>query len=181
MRCPYCGHTKNRVVDSRTSREGRAVRRRRECERCDERFTTYEVVEERPLAVKKRDGSFEPFDRSKLIRGIQFACTKRPVTLRQIEGIADAIEESLERSESGEVESWQIGELVMQHLRDLDQVAYVRFASVYTNFQDPEEYLETIRELAEREGYDAAQLDFLESVLAEEPSTKRPKNKDRKQ
>jgi transcriptional repressor NrdR len=181
MRCPYCGHTKNRVVDSRTSREGRAVRRRRECESCDERFTTYEVVEERPLAVKKRDGSFEPFDRSKLIRGIQVACTKRPVTLRQIEGIADAIEESLERSDSGEVESWQIGELVMQHLRDLDQVAYVRFASVYTNFQDPEEYLETIRELAEREGYDAAQLDFLESVLAEEPSTKRPKSKDKKE
>ncbi len=181
MRCPYCGHTKNRVVDSRTSREGRAVRRRRECESCDERFTTYEVVEERPLAVKKRDGSFEAFDRSKLIRGIQVACTKRPVTLRQIEGIADAIEESLERSESGEVESWQIGELVMQHLRDLDQVAYVRFASVYTNFQDPEEYLETIRELAEREGYDAAQLDFLESVLAEEPSTKRPKSKDKKE
>lgn len=180
MRCPYCGHTKNRVVDSRTSREGRAVRRRRECESCDERFTTYEVVEERPLAVKKRDGSFEPFDRSKLIRGIQVACTKRPVTLRQIEGIADAIEESLERSESGEVESWQIGELVMQHLRDLDQVAYVRFASVYTNFQDPEEYLETIRALAEREGYDAAQLDFLESVLAEEPSTKRPKSEDEK-
>jgi transcriptional repressor NrdR len=181
MRCPYCGHTKNRVVDSRTSREGRAVRRRRECESCDARFTTYEVVEERPLAVKKRDGSSEPFDRSKLIRGIQFACTKRPVTLRQIEGIADAIEESLERSESGEVESWQIGELVMQHLRHLDQVAYVRFASVYTNFQDPEEFLETIRELAEREGYDAAQLDFLESVLAEEPSPKRPKDEDREQ
>jgi transcriptional repressor NrdR len=156
------------------------VRRRRECYQCGTRFTTYEIVEERPLAVKKRDGSFEPFDRSKLIRGIQVACTKRPVTLRQIEAIADTIEESLERSESGEVESWQIGELVMQHLRDLDQVAFVRFASVYTNFQDPEEYLETIRELAEREGYDAAQLDFLESVLAEEQSTKPPKSKDRK-
>jgi transcriptional repressor NrdR len=156
------------------------VRRRRECQKCGARFTTYEVVEERPLSVKKRDGSFEPFDRGNVIRGIQVACTKRPVTLRQIEGIADAIAESLERSESGEVESWQIGELVMQHLRDLDQVAYVRFASVYTNFQDPEEYLETIRELAEREGYDAAQLDFLESVLAEEPSPKAPKKRDRK-
>lgn len=156
------------------------MRRRRECQNCDARFTTYEVVEERPLAVKKRDGSFEPFDRSKLIRGIQVACTKRPVTLRQIENIADAIKESLERSESGEVESWQIGELVMQHLRDLDQVAYVRFASVYTNFQDPEEYLETIRELAEREGYDAAQLDFLESALADEPPRKPSKGKDLK-
>jgi transcriptional repressor NrdR len=165
MRCPYCGHTKNRVVDSRTSREGRAVRRRRECQDCSERFTTYEVVEERPLSIKKRDGSFESFDRVKLIRGIQLACKKRPVTLAQIEEIADSITDSLERSESGEVESWQIGEQVMDRLRELDQVAYVRFASVYTNFQDPEEYLETIRNLAAHGGYDAAQLDFLESAL----------------
>ena len=144
------------------------MRRRRECQRCGERFTTYEVVEERPLSIKKRDGGFEPYDRAKLIRGIQHACTKRPITLRQIEDIADSIEESLQRSESGEVESWQIGEQVMDALRQLDQVAYVRFASVYTNFQDPEEYLETIRELAARGEYDAAQLDFLESALAEE-------------
>lgn len=156
------------MIDSRTSREGRAVRRRRECQGCGERFTTYEVVEERPLSVRKRDGSVEPFDRNKLIRGIQVACTKRPVTLMQIEEIVDAIEESLERSETGEVESWQIGERVMDHLRHLDQVAYVRFASVYTNFQDPEEYLETIRELARQRGYDSAQLDFLESALAED-------------
>jgi transcriptional repressor NrdR len=168
MRCPYCGHTKNKVVDSRTSREGRAVRRRRECQRCGERFTTYEVVEERPLSVRKRDGSFEPYDRSKLIRGIQVACAKRPVTLKQIEQIADAIEENLQRSDSGEVASRQIGEQVMDALRDLDQVAYVRFASVYTNFQDPEEYLEAIRELAERGDYDAAQLDLLEAALSEE-------------
>jgi transcriptional repressor NrdR len=168
MRCPYCGHTKNRVVDSRTSREGRAVRRRRQCQRCGERFTTYEVVEERPLSVKKRDGSVEPYERTKLIRGIQVACTKRPVTLTQIEEIVDGIEESLQRSESGEVESWQVGEQVMDALRDLDEVAYVRFASVYTNFQDPEEYLEAIRELAARGEYDAAQLDFLESALTED-------------
>lgn len=148
------------------------MRRRRECQRCGERFTTYEVVEERPLSVKKRDGSFEPYDRSKLIRGIQVACAKRPVTLRQIEEIADAIEESLQRSESGEVESWQIGEQVMDALRDLDQVAYVRFASVYTNFQDPEEYLEAIRELAERGEYDAAQLDLLEAALHEDRSVR---------
>ncbi len=173
MRCPYCGQTKNPVIDSRTSREGRATRRRRQCESCGERFTTYEVVEERPLSVKKQDGSFEAFDRSKLIRGIQVACTKRPVTLKQIEEIADGIREGLERSESGEVESWQIGELVMERLRDLDQVAFVRFASVYTNFQDPEEYLEAIRELAKREGYDAAQLDLVENLLAEERLGKR--------
>lgn len=144
------------------------MRRRRECQRCGERFTTYEVVEERPLSVRKRDGSFEPYDRSKLIRGIQVACAKRPVTLKQIEQIADAIEENLQRSDSGEVASRQIGEQVMDALRDLDQVAYVRFASVYTNFQDPEEYLEAIRELAERGDYDAAQLDLLEAALSEE-------------
>ncbi len=172
MRCPYCGHTKNRVIDSRTSREGRAVRRRRECQHCENRFTTYEVVEDRPLSIRKRDGSFEPFDRSKLIRSMQVACAKRPVTLGQIESVVNSIEESLERSDSGEVDSWQIGELVMNHLRDLDQVAYVRFASVYTNFQDPEEYLDTIRELAEGEGYDTAQLDLLESALTDEPGLK---------
>ena len=177
MRCPYCGHTKNRVVDSRTSREGRAVRRRRECHSCSERFTTYEVVEDRPLSIKKRDDSFEPFDRAKLIRGIQLACKKRPVTLGQIEEIADHILDSLERSESGEVESWQIGEQVMHRLRDIDQVAYVRFASVYTNFQDPEEYLEAIRDLAERGGYDDAQLDFLGSALGRE--LKKTKDKER--
>jgi transcriptional repressor NrdR len=181
MRCPYCGHTNNRVIDSRTSREGRAVRRRRECEACGDRFTTYEVVEQRPLSVHKRDGSFEPFDRNKLIRGIQVACAKRPVTLQQIEEIADAVRDGLERSESGEVESWQIGEQVMQRLRDLDQVAYVRFASVYTNFQDPEAYLETIRGLAERRGYDAAQLDFLESALDEERPAKGRRREGRRQ
>lgn len=168
MRCPYCGHTKNRVIDSRTSREGRAVRRRRQCGACAQRFTTYEVVEDRPLSVKKQDGSFEPFDRSKLMRGIQVACTKRPITLSQIEEIAEGILEALERSESGEVESWQIGELVMERLRELDQVAYVRFASVYTNFQDPDEFLEAIRELAEREGYNEAQLDLIESLLSDD-------------
>lgn len=180
MRCPYCGHTKNRVVDSRTSREGSAVRRRRECQECGDRFTTYEVLEQRPLSVKKRDGGFEPFDRSKLIRGIQAACTKRPVTLGQIEAIVDSIQESLERSESGEVESWQIGERVMDHLRQLDQVAYVRFASVYRTFQDPEEYLETIRELAEQGVYDAAQLDLLESALSEEVASKGGKQREKK-
>lgn len=181
MRCPYCGHTKNRVVDSRTSREGRAVRRRRECQSCQERFTTFEVVEERPLSIKKRDGSFEPYDRAKLIRGVQFACTKRPVTLKQMEEIAEAVEESLQRSESGEVESWQIGEQVMDALRGIDQVAYVRFASVYTDFQDPEEYLETIRELADRGVYDAAQLDFLESAISEDLSSRSRKDGGEKQ
>lgn len=180
MRCPYCSQTKNRVIDSRTSREGRAVRRRRECQQCGRRFTTYEVVEERALSVKKRDGSYEPYDRNKLIRGIKIACTKRSVTTKQIEDIADAVEEGLERSESGEVESWQIGEQVMDRLKDLDQVAYVRFASVYTNFQDPEEYLEAIRELSERSGYNAAQLDFLESGLSDDERRAKARKRERK-
>ncbi len=180
MRCPYCSQTKNRVVDSRTSREGRAVRRRRECQECGRRFTTYEVVEERALSVKKRDGSYEPYDRNKLIRGIKVACTKRSVTTEQIEDIANAVEEVLERSESGEVESRQIGEQVMDRLKDLDQVAYVRFASVYTNFQDPEEYLEAIRELSERSGYNAAQLDFLESALSDDERRGKPRKRVRK-
>ncbi len=180
MRCPYCSQANNRVVDSRTSREGRAVRRRRECQECRRRFTTYEVVEERALSVKKRDGSYEPYDRNKLIRGIKVACTKRSVTTEQIEAIADAVEEGLERSESGEVESRQIGEQVMDRLKDLDQVAYVRFASVYTNFQDPEEYLEAIRELSERSGYNAAQLDFLESALSDDERRGKPRKRVRK-
>ncbi len=172
MRCPYCGHTKNRVVDSRTSREGRAIRRRRQCGQCGERFTTYEALEGRARSIKKRDGSAEPFDRAKLIRGIQVACTKRPVDLDQIEEIADAIEEALERSESGEVESSRIGELVMELLRAIDQVAYVRFASVYRDFQTTDEYSEVLRGLAKRAGYDAAQLDLLESMLPAERSAK---------
>ncbi|MDP2576064.1 MAG: transcriptional regulator NrdR [Candidatus Palauibacterales bacterium] len=171
MRCPYCGNTNNRVVDSRASREGRAIRRRRECQSCQGRFTTYERIEQQPLSIKKRDGSLEPFDRSKLIRGIQVACARRPVRLEQIEGIAEVIEEALERAGAGEVDSQRIGTLVMERLRDIDQVAYVRFASVYRNFQVTEEYLDAVRALAERRGYDDAQLDFLESVLSDESTT----------
>lgn len=151
------------------------MRRRRECESCGQRFTTYEALEDRPLAIRKRDRSSEPYERSKLIRGIQVACAKRPVSREQIEEIADDIEEALERSESGEVESWRIGELVMDRLKELDQVAYVRFASVYRNFQDTEEYLDAVRALARREGSDTAQLDFLQSLVPERrPVKSRP-------
>lgn len=154
------------------------MRRRRECESCERRFTTYEVLEERPLSVRKRDASTEPYDRGKLIRGMQVACAKRPVTREQIHEIADAIEEALEKSESGEVESWRIGEMVMDRLKELDQVAYVRFASVYRNFQDTEEYLEAVRALAEREGSDASQLDFLQSLLPDTRPVKTPPERD---
>lgn len=150
MRCPNCDSPDNRVVDSRTSRGGRAVRRRRECSNCSERFTTYEYVEERPVQVLKRDGSTEEFDRSKLLRAIRTACAKRPVSMSEVEEIADEIEERITRGAGVEVDSSLIGELVMERLKPLDRVAYVRFASVYRNFQDADEFQEFVDEMNER-------------------------------
>ena len=150
MRCPYCHGTEDRVVDSRTSREGRAVRRRRECLSCGRRFTTYEYVEERPLQVVKRDGSLEPYDRRKLLRSIRLPCAKRSISMAEIEAIVDEIEDELSRRGQDEVESGLIGELVMERLKRLDHVAYVRFASVYRNFQDIDEFVEELRELSAR-------------------------------
>lgn len=150
MRCPYCHGTEDRVVDSRTSREGRAVRRRRECLSCGRRFTTYEYVEERPLQVVKRDGSLEPYDRRKLLRSIRLPCAKRAISMAEIEAMVDEIEDELSRRGQDEVESRVIGELVMERLKRLDHVAYVRFASVYRNFQDIDEFVEELRELSAR-------------------------------
>ncbi|MDB4951390.1 MAG: transcriptional regulator NrdR [Gemmatimonadetes bacterium] len=150
MRCPYCHHSDDRVVDSRTSREGRAVRRRRECIRCGRRFTTYEYIEERPLQVVKRDGEPEPYDRRKLLRSIQVACAKRPVSPAEIDTIVEDIERALDRHDETEIASHQIGEMVMQRLKSRDHIAYVRFASVYRNFQDPEEFLTELKDLSER-------------------------------
>lgn len=140
----------DRVVDSRVSREGRAVRRRRECLACRRRFTTYEYVEERPLQILKRDGSSEAYDRAKLIRSIQLPCAKRPITISEVEALVDAIEDELSGLGHDEVESATIGELVMDRLKQLDHVAYVRFASVYRNFQDIDEFVEELRELNRR-------------------------------
>lgn len=144
------------MVDSRTSRGGRAIRRRRECVGCGNRFTTYETLEEEPLSVRKRAGEVEPFDRSKLESSIRIACAKRPVSIAEIEALVDEIEGALEEAEGREISSRRIGELVMQRLRSLDQVAYVRFASVYRNFQDTTEFMEEVRELVRRARYDAA-------------------------
>ncbi len=152
MRCPVCDSQENRVVDTRTSREGRAVRRRRECDSCSSRFTTYEYVEERPMQVLKRDGSAEEFDRTKLLRSLRIACAKRPVTPSEVEAIADEIEDRLTRDAGLEVESAHIGELVMERLKPLDHVAYVRFASVYKNFQDLDEFQEFVHETNARRG-----------------------------
>jgi transcriptional repressor NrdR len=147
MRCPYCHETEDRVVESRTSREGRAIRRRRECLGCNRRFTTYEVVEERPVQVIKSDGSAEAFDRTKLIRSIRLPCVKRPVTGAEIAEMVDAIEDELGGRD--QVPSRELGEMVMARLREMDYVAYVRFASVYRNFQDIDEFVEELTELGE--------------------------------
>jgi transcriptional repressor NrdR len=151
VRCPFCHHTDDRVVDSRSVREGRAVRRRRECLRCERRFTTYEYIEERPLQVLKRDGEREPYDRRKLLNSIQIATAKRPVSRSVIDRIVEEIERELDRRESGEAESQEIGGMVMDRLKARDHIAYVRFASVYRNFQDPEEFYQEFRDLADRQ------------------------------
>lgn len=164
MLCPACEHPESRVVDSRLSRGGRAIRRRRECARCGRRFTTYEEIEEEPLTVHKSDGASEPFERSKLLDSVRIACAKRPVSRGDMEELVDGIEAELEAADEREVESRTIGELVMRRLRRLDQVAYVRFASVYRNFSDTTEFMEEIRELVRRAGYDAAgQVDMFRS------------------
>ena len=150
MRCPHCDSTENRVVDTRTSRGGRAVRRRRECLGCSGRFTTYEYVEERPIQILKASGSAEDFDRGKLVRSVQLACAKRPVSASAIEALVDEVEDRLSRQAGVEIPSSRIGELVMEGLKPLDRVAYVRFASVYRNFQDIDEFQELMADLETR-------------------------------
>ncbi|MBA2565931.1 MAG: transcriptional repressor NrdR [Gemmatimonadetes bacterium] len=149
MRCPFCGSVEDRVVDSRSSRDGRAVRRRRECLACSRRFTTYESIESLPRQVVKRDGLREPFDRQKILRGLLTACTKRPIKVQDLESLVDRIEERLDGLEGPEVESRVIGEMVMEELQRLDPVAYVRFASVYRKFQDATEFVEELEQLSE--------------------------------
>ena len=131
MKCPVCGYTESKVVDSRPTEEGVSIRRRRECLSCQNRFTTYETIETLPLLVIKKDNTREVFDKSKLLSGMLSACNKRPVTMDQLEGIASEIEAELQNSLKREISSRQIGVLVMDKLKDLDEVAYVRFASVY--------------------------------------------------
>jgi transcriptional repressor NrdR len=147
VRCPFCGADEDRVVDTRSSQEGRAVRRRRECEACGKRFTTYESVELFPRQVVKRDGRREPYDRQKLLLGIVTACTKRPVNIDTIEAIVERIEQRLEESGRVEVESRWLGEQVMGELQAADEVAYVRFASVYRQFKDVTEFMNELRGL----------------------------------
>jgi transcriptional repressor NrdR len=155
VRCPECDATDNRVVDTRASRGGRAVRRRRECTVCGARFTTYEYVEERPIQVLKRSGAVEDFDRVKLLASVKVACAKRPVSASAMERVADEVEDALSRYAGVEVPSVKLGEMVMDRLRGLDRVAFVRYASVYRNFQDAGEFQEFVDEMRQRQEREA--------------------------
>jgi transcriptional repressor NrdR len=152
MKCPFCNFNDTKVIDSRLGKEGNNIRRRRECIQCERRFTTYERVEEiLPLVVKK-DGRRQPFDRSKVIAGIQRACEKRPVSIATIEKIVDQLERQLQESGEREVESSRIGKAVMDALHDTDEVAYVRFASVYRQFKDINEFMAELKEILAQNG-----------------------------
>lgn len=147
MKCPFCGHLEDRVIDSRAGGAGEVIRRRRECAACDRRFTTYERVEDILPTVVKKDGRREPFDRQKLVRGLRIACNKRPVSTDQIEALTDTIEREAQESERREISSAELGERIMRHLRDLDEVAYVRFASVYRSFRDIDQFMAELGKL----------------------------------
>lgn len=147
MKCPYCGHPESKVIDSRPADENASIRRRRECLSCAKRFTTYETVESLPIVVIKKDGSRQSFDRQKVLRGMIRACEKRPVSLAELERIADEIEQELQNSMEREIRTADIGEKVMERLRSVDQVAYVRFASVYRQFKDIDTFMAELNKL----------------------------------
>jgi len=150
MKCPYCGHVKDRVVDSRESRDGDSIRRRRQCINCSRRFTSYERIDEIPHMVIKKDGGRERFDRNKILSGLLKACEKRPVSLTQLEKIVDQVEQRVQESPERELESGIIGRVLLSELRRLDKVAYLRFASVYLEFEDVTEFMTEINELFEK-------------------------------
>jgi len=147
MKCPYCGHLGDKVVDSRESKEGEVIRRRRECLDCNRRFTSYERIDEIPYMVVKKDGRRERFERQKLVGGLLKACEKRPVRMNALEAIADRIEATLQDRPEREIATEEIGAVVMQALKQLDKVAFVRFASVYRNFRDLDEFTHELNEL----------------------------------
>ena len=149
MKCPRCGCSESKVIDSRSTEEGSSIRRRRECLQCAQRFTTFETIEQLPLVVIKRDGSRQSFDKNKLVNSMLKSCEKRSVKLEQLEQIADDIEQSLQSGLDREVSTSVIGELVMDRLKELDEVAYVRFASVYRSFKDINSFMEELKRLME--------------------------------
>jgi transcriptional repressor NrdR len=150
VKCPFCGHEEDKVVDSRGTKEGSAIRRRRECLKCHRRFTTYEQIEQTMPLIKKKDGRWEAFDRQKLMSGLRKACEKRPVSQAMLESTADDIERECFNRNGREITAEEIGELVMHRLHDLDEVAYVRFASVYRQFKDVTQFMEEVQRLIKR-------------------------------
>jgi transcriptional repressor NrdR len=150
VKCPFCGHLGDKVVDSRESKEGEVIRRRRECLDCGRRFTSYERIDEIPYMVIKKDGTRERFERQKLIAGLLKACEKRPVSVAALEGVADTIEATLQERPEKEIATADIGAFVMEELKKLDKVAYVRFASVYRKFEDVDEFLHELKNLIDR-------------------------------
>jgi transcriptional repressor NrdR len=151
MRCPYCGYKEDKVVDSRATAEESAVRRRRECLKCGKRFTTYEYIEEVSLMVIKKDGRREAFDRKKILSGVMKACEKRPVSMDKMEEIVTSVERAIQKKSDREVYSTRIGELVMEKLKQLDDVAYVRFASVYRQFKDVGQFMVELKDILNKE------------------------------
>ena len=150
MKCPFCGYEESKVIDSRPTDEGSRIRRRRECLQCNKRFTTYEIIESLPILVIKKDKSREVFDRNKLLNGMMRACEKRPVTMAELEKAVSDIEATIQNSLDREVTSLHIGELAMEKLKDIDEVAYVRFASVYRRFRDINAFMEELSSLLEK-------------------------------
>jgi len=151
LKCPYCGYLGTKVLDSRPANESKSIRRRRECEQCARRFTTFEMIEETPLIVIKKDGSREEFSRDKILRGLIRACEKRPVSVETLEMMVSEVEKSLRNTAEAEVESRQIGELLMEQLFPVDEVAYVRFASVYRQFKDINMFMKELKSLLSKE------------------------------
>ncbi len=147
MRCPSCGYQESKVVDSRSADDGASIRRRRECLKCGARFTTYERIAENPILVTKADGSSEVFDRQKLMRGLLIACAKRPITPEKIDNLISSIESELRSGQRNEIRSRDLGDMVLARLAGLDDVAYIRFASVYKDFQNVEEFSEALKDL----------------------------------
>ena len=150
MKCPFCGHIEDRVVDSRESREGDVIRRRRECLKCERRFTSYERIDEIPYMVVKKDGTREPFSRDKVLAGVMKACEKRPIPMSKIEALVNQVEKYAQESRERERSTEKIGEVIMRRLKELDKVAYVRFASVYLDFKDVSEFMSELRSLVRK-------------------------------
>ena len=157
MRCPFCSHIEDKVVDSRMAKEGEAIRRRRECLGCKRRFTTYERVDEVLPVVIKKDSRREPFDRAKVLAGLKRACEKRPISIATLEAVSDRIEKRIQERGEAEVQCRVVGEEVMSELHQLDQVAYVRFASVYREFKDVEQFLDEVKSLVRERGQGPAE------------------------